>query len=261
MGDMNWIWIVLAIVLVIAVILWFVNKDKRKTNPYDFEDEEAKSHLASVSAATAATTFGNEMSSQNEKMALNAEGSKIHRHSDSSVIQTNEERIEVGERSVEATQDELVVSSDEKHIDLSAIASEKPGQEITEPIDSIEADRLSNVEPLRHTADETMAEDRLVTYQDLIGSENGLKGEKVAIEGRLASFFTENLEVPMAKALGSINADADDPSKLVALRFIVEGPEGLQVGDKVRLVGHMDGLKLSDKDLVPAMTVESIERV
>lgn len=261
MGDMNWIWIILAIVLVIAVILWFVNKDKQKTNPYDIEDEEEKTHLASVSAATAATTYGNEMSSQNEKMALNAESSKVHRHSDSSVIQTNEDHIEVGERAVEGTKEPLNISSDEKHIDLSAVASETPSEEGHESIHVEESERLSNVEPLRHTEGEGMVNGRMVSYQDLISSENGLKGEKVTIEGRLASYFTENLEVPMAKALGSMNADPEDPSKLVALRFIVEGPEGLQVGDRVRLIGHMDGLKLSDKDLVPAMTVESIERV
>ncbi|MGX7108456.1 hypothetical protein [Facklamia miroungae] len=101
---------------------------------------------------------------------------------------------------------------------------------------------------------------RLVDYQELMDN-NGLKDQSVQLEGKMASYFTENLGVEGALALGSLSIDPEDPSKLVALKFVNESDHLLKVEDRVKVYGKMQGLKVSNQQSVPAMLVDRVEKI
>ncbi|MGF3214270.1 LPXTG cell wall anchor domain-containing protein [Facklamia sp. P12945] len=101
---------------------------------------------------------------------------------------------------------------------------------------------------------------RFVHYQELIDN-NGLKDEWVQLEGKIASFFTEDLGVEGAIALGSLSTSQEEPVNLVALKFINETDQTLNTDDHVKVYGKMQGLKVSNKQLVPAMLVDHFEKI
>lgn len=102
---------------------------------------------------------------------------------------------------------------------------------------------------------------QIVTYDQLLNDTN-LAGQRVQIEGRLASFFTRDLGVPDATALGSLNPTGSDKFQLVALKFVEEIEENdFNASDQVRVSGILQGLKVSGGSKVPALVVEAIERI
>ncbi|MCR8968865.1 LPXTG cell wall anchor domain-containing protein [Facklamia sp. 7083-14-GEN3] len=101
---------------------------------------------------------------------------------------------------------------------------------------------------------------RSVQYQEIVDN-NGLKDEWVQLEGKIASFFTENLGVEGAIALGSLSTSQEESNNLVALKFINESDETLKINDHVKVYGKMQGLKVSSGQLVPAMLVDHFEKI
>lgn len=99
-----------------------------------------------------------------------------------------------------------------------------------------------------------------VAYDELL-SQNGLSGQSVRLEGQLASFFTEDLGVEGAQALGSLSMGTEGTSQLVALKFVQPILTEFKKGDKVAVFGRMQGLKENNNQSIPAIVVDRIEKI
>lgn len=99
-----------------------------------------------------------------------------------------------------------------------------------------------------------------VSYKQLINSPTGLKGQRVRLEGRVASYFTEDLGVEGATALASLNPiDAED-ADLIALKFVNQVDPSITTNDRIEVEGEMEGLKVNNRMVVPTMRVDKVNK-
>lgn len=99
-----------------------------------------------------------------------------------------------------------------------------------------------------------------VSYEQLLNSPNGMKGQRVQISGGLASYFTEDLGVEGATALASLNVTGEDNTELIALKFVNPVSPKLATGDQIEVEGIMEGLKVNNQMVVPTMKVEKVNK-
>ncbi|MBG9979880.1 hypothetical protein HZY91_00860 [Facklamia sp. DSM 111018] len=280
--DTTTILIILAIIAILAIILFTSrskNKDTNITPHVTDEHYEDGLGVRHVNASTASSTNAlnqeesDEVQIMNEGQAaqkvqhnedhqadLSREDVKFttfdhHKETDEEDIfeQNNKDNLNDHSDVREVETDSETIQEDDldDHSSVKIVEAENE----TDPTMNMEEQTFNSTSPVQNQDLQT------VTYEDLINSPNGMAGSQVTLTGQLASFFTEDLGVEGATALGSLNADENDRTKLVALKFINHDHFNLQSGDQVKLTGKMDGLKVSNKNVVPALTVEQVEKI
>lgn len=279
--DTTTILIILAIIAILAIILFTSrskNKDTNVTPHVTDEHYEDGLGVRHVNASTASSTNALTPEESDEGQIMNeGQAAQKVQHNEDHQADLSREDVKFTTFDHHKTKDEEEIVEQNTaenlndHSDVGVVeADEESVQENLEDHSSVkiveaenESDSEINMEDqtLNSTSNQLNQDFQTVTYEDLINSPNGMEGSQVTLTGQIASFFTEDLGVEGATALGSLNSDENDRTKLVALKFINHDHFDLKSGDQVKLKGKMDGLKVSNKNVVPALTVEQVEKI
>lgn len=129
---------------------------------------------------------------------------------------------------------------------------------VKEPEASVKEDQAVNLTGETVTIETTPATDHpTLTFKELLSQEKGAHGQ---LQGELVSFYTQDLQVEGAKALGSLLMDSQDSDQLVALKFLQE-PKDLETNQSIRVKGYLQSIDSVQETQVPAFVVESVEKL